>query len=214
MAGLKIIKASQIELAVQALEAGELVIVPTRRWYMICANAQDSTACDRVFLRKRRPSGKSLACVMRSTSMAEELFVVRSDARRLMQAFWPGDLALILPWRDVNVGKKHAAVGTPDALVIQESGVLGELAQRTSVNIAATTANISGDAGPSDPGPAITVAEVARFVDKSELAVAVCVDGGICPIAHHLTIVDCTGTDAKLVRDGVVHKRAVAAALI
>ncbi|MER5737321.1 hypothetical protein ABT117_16795 [Streptomyces sp. NPDC002262] len=38
-------------------------------------------------------------------------------------------------------------------------------------------------------------------------------DGSICPAAHHLTIVDCTSPDTHLVRTGLVHPRAINAAI-
>ncbi|MGI8311975.1 hypothetical protein [Saccharopolyspora hattusasensis] len=98
-----------------------------------------------------------------------------------------------------------AAAGAP--------GFLGELAARANVPVAATTANISGDAGPEDRGPAVTLDEVHTFLTTSGLTVSVIVDGGVCPAANHMTIIDCFTPEAKLVRTGLVHQRAVAATL-
>jgi L-threonylcarbamoyladenylate synthase len=94
-----------------------------------------------------------------------------------------------------------------------DPGVLGELARRGSVPIAATTANISEITGATPAGPAITTAEVERFVADVDIEVAYCVEGGICPLANHLTIVDCTTAETRIVRSGVIHDRAVAAAI-
>lgn len=79
--------------------------------------------------------------------------------------------------------------------------------------LAATTANISGDAGPNDPGPAITLDQVHAFLAVSGLEPDFIVDGGVCPAVNHLTIVDCFTSEARLVRTGLVHQRAVSAAL-
>ncbi|MFJ6252871.1 MULTISPECIES: hypothetical protein [unclassified Streptomyces] len=57
-----------------------------------------------------------------------------------------------------------------------------------------TTVNVSGDAWPDDRGPAITLAEAKEFLTDADLDAdldAVVVDGGVCPAANHLTIVDC-----------------------
>lgn len=211
---MKLIKPDQLDQAAKALEAGELVIAPTRRWYMICGDAKNADVSQRIYAGKRRPSGKALAYVTPSVELTSELFVVNNHAKRLMEAFWPGDLALILPWQHEEIGRQHATVGSPNALVVQEPGVLGELARLTRVPLAATSANISGVTGAPGPGPAITVAEVREFVATGRLDVALCIDGGICPAAHHLTIMDCSGEDAQLTRPGVVHGRAVDAALV
>lgn len=204
---MELIQPQQLELAVEAIEAGQLVVVPTRRWYMICANAADTTACDRIFAAKQRPTSKSLVYVLPNPAAAG-LFVMTPEAEALAAAFWPGDLALVLPWRDESVGYQHAAVGVPNALVTHDSGVLGDLAARSRVPIAATTVNIS-NGGTYETGPAISTGEVARFAAESGVDIAYCVDGGVSPFANHLTIVDCTTTTAKLIRPGLIHERAI-----
>jgi L-threonylcarbamoyladenylate synthase len=210
---MRLISSDDLDLAVQAVAAGEIVVLPTRRWYMICANALDHEACARIFSGKSRPLTKSLALVLPHIEAADDLFVTTPQSRQLASAFWPGDLAMILRWRDSDVGQMHASVGTPNALVTMDPALLGELARRSSVPVAATTANVSDAARTDAAGPAITTAEVERFVAETGTEVTYCVDGGICPLANHLTIVDGTGPDARIVRSGVVHDRAVHAAI-
>ena len=136
-----------------------------------------------------------------------------SQAHQLASAFWPGDLAMILRWRDLGLGQQHEPVGVPNALVTMDPGPLGELARQSRVPIAATTANLSDIANTDTAGPAITTAEVQRFVAEAGIDAAYCVNGGISPLAHHLTVVDCTATEAKLVRSGVVYERAISPAV-
>ncbi|QUI33030.1 Sua5/YciO/YrdC/YwlC family protein [Streptomyces alfalfae] len=209
---MRIVYPSELDTAARAIEAGGLVIVPTNRWYMICADASNADAAGSIFEGKRRPTGKSLAYVTPSLTVCEQHFQLGAEARRLAQQFWPGDLALLLPWRDPDDAARHAAVGSP-ALTTMAPGFLGELAARAKVPVAATTANISGDAGPDDRGPAVTLDEVHTFLAASGLTVSVVVDGGVCPAANHMTIVDCFTPEAKLVRTGLVHQRAVNAVL-
>lgn len=208
---MRIISVDDLDCAVRAVEAGELVVLPTRRWYMICANARDRGACDRIFLGKGRARSKSLAYILTNHRAADELFIMTRHARQLASAFWPGDLAMILPWRDINSG--YETVGVPNALVTLDGGSLGQLALRSSVPIAASTVNISDPAQTAAMGPAITVAEVQDFVTETGIEIAYCVDGGICHLANHLTVVDCTATEAVLIRSGAVHERAIYAAL-
>jgi L-threonylcarbamoyladenylate synthase len=215
---MRVIGSAQLDQAAASVKAGGLVIVPTRRWYMICADARNSEACGRIYSGKQRPPNKPLALVLSSRESVRKPFVLNSDADRLIEAFWPGDLALMLPWRrylDRRDGavERCGAVGTPNALVVHESGVLGELAALADVPIAATTANISGVPGGPGTGPAISLNEVRGFLEESRIDVTLCVEGGICPTAHHLTIVDCTGHDARILRTGLVHQRAIEVAL-
>jgi len=210
---MRMISPDDLDLAVQAVAAGELVILPTRRWYMICADARNRGACERVFAGKGRSPSKALAYVLPHAVTADDLFDMTPDARQLAAAFWPGDLAMILRWRDERAGRLHEPVGVPNALVTMDPGVLGELALRSPVPIAATTANVSDPANTDSAGPAITTAEVEQFVSDAGIEVAYCIDGGVCPLAQHLTIVDCTAAEARLVRSGVVHARAVNAVI-
>jgi L-threonylcarbamoyladenylate synthase len=207
---MRIVTHHDLALAARAIEAGELVIVPTQRWYMLCCDASNPDAVGRIFTTKRRPPDKSLLFVAPSPEAVRQRFHVSTEAELLAAAFWPGDLALLLPWRHPAEGERHQAVGTPEALVTVAPGVLGELATLTAVPIAATSANVSGTEGTA---PSITLEEVLDFVTSTEADLPIVVDGGVCPIANHLTIVRCTSDGADVTRDGVVHPRAVATVL-
>ncbi|GAB7180435.1 hypothetical protein ATKI12_0266 [Kitasatospora sp. Ki12] len=202
----------QLNAAARALEAGELVIVPTERWYMICADATNRAACNSIFDGKQRPRAKSLVLVTPSLEACEKQFVIHPEARQLADAFWPGDLAMLLPWQSAEIGARHPAVGSP-ALTTNSAGPLGALAAVAGTPVAATTVNISGDAAVDAPGPAITVGEVQGFLDSTGVKASVILDGGVSPAANHLTIVDCSTPAARLVRAGVVHERAISAVL-
>lgn len=210
---MKLLDPQMLDVAIAALADGELIVVPTERWYMICADAANPFACDRIFQGKRRPTTKSLAYVLPTPSEADTLFVLTDEAKLLAAAFWPGDLAMILPWRDPATGEKHPAVGATNALVTCGRGVLGDIAQQSAVPIAATTVNLSGDGGLDDPGPAISVAEVEHFAEMTGMTIAYCLTGGVSPYANHLTIVDCTNPESAVTRPGLVHPRAIAAVL-
>lgn len=195
------------------LEAGELVIVPTNRWYMICANAHDRQACQSIFEARRRPASRSLLLVIPDLDAASELFALPQAAMRLAAAFWPGELAMTLRWRDPATGRAYQPVGAPHALVTCAPGLLGYLAANARVPVAATSANVSGHTARDGSLPAITVREVKQFVQASGVDAALCIDGGVCPASSHLTVVDCTADDIRLVRQGLVHQRAIEAVL-
>ncbi|MGW7318181.1 L-threonylcarbamoyladenylate synthase [Streptomyces sp. NPDC054865] len=208
---MQVIPPTDIATAAAAIEAGRLVVVPTARWYMICADAANPDACKAILEGKQRPTNKPLALVVPDQNRAHDLLHFTPDAELLAAEFWPGDLALFLSWRDPADAARYTVVGSP-ALTTHAPGPLGDLAQAVPGLLAATTVNVSGDAGPDDRGPAITLAEVEEFLTEAGLD-AVVMDGGVCPAANHLTIVDCADDRTHLVRAGLVHPRAVASAL-
>lgn len=101
----------ELASAANAIENGALVVVPTRRWYMLCADASNDNACQRIFTAKSRPSAKPLCLVVPSLSVASDQFDMSPAAQRLANALWPGDLAMLLRWRD----PAHGAAGAHHA---------------------------------------------------------------------------------------------------
>jgi hypothetical protein len=70
------------------------------------------------------------------------------------------------------------------------------------------------ESGPPDgdqPGPAIDLAEVQTFMSSTAIDVAYAIDGGICPLNQHLTIVDHSDGRLTLERAGAVSLRALRA---
>lgn len=201
----------QLPGAARLLGTGQVVAVPTPRWYMLCARAANPAATNAVFRAKQRPTDKPLLLLLDSPATAEDLFDLSCDARLLAGALWPGDLALRLPWKP-GAGTV-AAVGSP-ALAGCPDGILGRLVALTGEPLAAAVCSISTPAAGERNHPALTAAQVAAFERTTEAGIAAVVDGGICPHGRHMTIVDCPAdAPARLEREGTVHARAIEAAL-
>jgi L-threonylcarbamoyladenylate synthase len=195
--GPRLVPASALTVVARALVAGELVIVPTGRWYMLCCDATDPAACQRLVTAKRRPPGQPLLLVP-ELGAVEYRFVLGPYARRLAAAFWPGDLTLILPWRDPDdelAGESALGTGRT-ALVARPDDALGELAAAAGRPVAASSANVSGTLAADGAGPATTVAAALRFALDAGAPVAMVMDGGRCDRWGHLTVVNCTDPDA------------------
>jgi tRNA A37 threonylcarbamoyladenosine synthetase subunit TsaC/SUA5/YrdC len=202
--------------AAAALRAGHVIAVPTPRWYMLCAAADNPAACRAIFTAKRRPAEKPLLLVLGRPGDTERLCQANAEARALIDGLWPGELALRLPWRDMRTRAAYPAIGDP-ALVQCAGGVLGRLARRAGP-IAAASLSISTPSAADDDRPALTLDEAGAFITATGAPVVGIIDGGICPHARHLTIVDCltardAGPGAHIIREGTVHPRAITAAL-
>jgi tRNA threonylcarbamoyl adenosine modification protein (Sua5/YciO/YrdC/YwlC family) len=183
-----------IEAAVEALREGLVVAIPTDTVYGVAVDPFVAGATERLFEAKRRPRDVRLPVLVDSVDQAARLSDLDDRARLLMAHFWPGGLTVILPrLRGVDIALGDGAGAPTVGVRCPDHDVPRRLCAEVGP-LATTSANLHGQATPSTAG------EVhALFGD----AVAVVVDGGRCEGAPS-TVVDCTGTRPKLVREGVV----------
>ena len=197
-----------ITQAVQAIAAGELLGLPTETVYGLAADAVRPDAVARIFAAKGRPSNHPLIVhVADAAGVAHFARDVPGFAQRLMAAFWPGPLTLILPRRpEVGAatagGQDSIGVRCPSHPVAQ--AVLQALAQGTPPvwGLAAPSANQFGRVSPT------TAAHVAGEFGDSLLVL----DGGPCAVGIESTIVDCTRGAPVLLRPGAITRAQVEAA--
>ena len=117
--------------------------------YGLGANALDANAVAAIFEAKGRPGWDPLIVHVTDEAMlADVAGVVPDAARRLMEAFWPGPLTLLLP----RSGQIPDAVTAGRALVgvrMPAHPVALELIRRAGVPIAAPSANLFGHTSPT-----------------------------------------------------------------
>lgn len=197
-----------IEQAARALAAGELVAFPTETVYGLGADAASDEAVAKIFAIKGRPSDHPLIVhVPDAASVAMFASEVPAFAQKLMQAFWPGPLTLILKRRS---GMASAAAGGQDSIglrcpahpVAHALLLACAAANPPAAGLAAPSANKFGRVSP-------TTAEHVRAEFGDGLLV---LDGGPCRIGIESTIVDCTRGAPVLLRPGVLTRAQVEAA--
>ena len=180
-----------VDVAARALASGQIVALPTDTVYGLAADPFHTGAADRVFAVKRRPRDVDLPVLVADEEQALSLSSgVPAVARRLMERFWPGALTIVLPRRadlDADLGADEATVGVRCPAHPVPLSVC-----RTVGPLATTSANFHGQ----DP---LTTA--GAVTDAFGDAVAVVLDGGTCAGAPS-TVVDCTGLEPKLLREG------------
>jgi L-threonylcarbamoyladenylate synthase len=198
-----------IEQAARALAAGELVAFPTETVYGLGAAADNDQAVAKIFAAKGRPSDHPLIVhVPDEAAVASFAGDVPEFARRLMQAFWPGPLTLILPRRD---GIAAAAAGGQGSIGLRCPA--HPVAHALLLACAAAVPPVRGLAGPSANQfgrVSPTTAAHVRGEFGDELLV---LDGGPCQVGIESTIVDCTRGAPVLLRPGVLTREQVEAAL-
>jgi L-threonylcarbamoyladenylate synthase len=193
--------------AAQRLADGELVGFPTETVYGLGARADDDAAVRRIFEAKGRPSEHPLIVHVADAAGAERFAAALSPvARRLMQAFWPGPLTVIVPRRD---GVATAAAGGQDSIGLRcpahpvAHALLLAAAERGVAGVAGPSANRFGRISP-------TTAEHVRQEFGDGLTV---LDGGACDVGIESTIIDCTRDVPVLLRPGVLSRDAIEAVL-
>jgi tRNA threonylcarbamoyl adenosine modification protein (Sua5/YciO/YrdC/YwlC family) len=179
------------EAAQKALAAGLIVAIPTDTVYVLAVDPFVPGASDRLFELVERPREQDLAVLVASVSQALKLATaVPAVSQRLMEHLWPGPLTLVLP-RDPEAA---ADLGDDDltfGVRLPDHPVPAALCRDVGP-LAVATASAPGD---PDFESAEEVAE--EFGDD----VPVVLDGGVCA-GLPATVVDGTGDDPLLIREG------------
>ena len=188
-----------LERAAQILRSGGLVALPTETVYGLGANALDAVAVGRIFAAKQRPAWDPVIVHIADEAMLVGLFErVPEAARKLMKAYWPGPLTLLLPRAGGSTGAVPDAVTAGRPLVgvrMPAHPVALALIRRAGVPVAAPSANLFSHISPT------TAAHVLADLDGRIDAV---IDAG--PTEHGVesTVLDPCQTPMLIYRPGAV----------
>lgn len=189
---------SALQEAAELLRTGETVAFPTDTVYGLGAHALNAEAVQKIYEAKGRPSDKPLIILICDKKQLDTLAVhVPDSAQYLMDNFWPGPLTLVFKKQSdvvpdyVTRGMESVAVRMPDHPVALQ------LLQMAQVPVAAPSANLSGNPSPTD------ALQVQKELDGRISAI---VDGGICRVGVASTILDMSGTNPVILRQGSITK--------
>jgi L-threonylcarbamoyladenylate synthase len=195
--------ADQWEKAVSLLEAGQLIVFPTDTVYGVGCDPWNTEAVRRIYEAKGRQATKAIPLLLSDVSDLQiAVTSVPRAAEMLGRAFWPGALTLVLPRRPelprILSGTDTVAVRVPD------HEQLRRLIARAGGALAATSANRSGE-------PDTTDASSARRALGEHVALVI--DGGQTRGGVPSTVVDCTVSPVRVLREGAISEAAIRAAL-
>jgi L-threonylcarbamoyladenylate synthase len=170
--------------AAALLAAGQVVAFPTETVYGLGADACSDAAVGAVFAAKDRPRFNPLIVHLAAADAARPLAETGDLAERLMAAFWPGPLTLVLPLRPGAGLSPLVTAGLPSvALRVPGPDLARRLIARAGCPVAAPSANPSGRISPT------SAAHVLAGLDGRIAAV---LDGGPCAVGVESTILDLT----------------------
>jgi L-threonylcarbamoyladenylate synthase len=189
-----------IDAAARCLAAGGLVAFPTETVYGLGADAGNGEAIARLYAAKGRPAFNPLIAHVASTDAASRAGVFTSAAEKLVAAFWPGPLTLVLAKQPACRIADLALAGLDTvALRVPAHPVAHALLATFSGPIVAPSANRSGHVSPTSA--AHVLADLRGRID-------LIVDAGPCEVGVESTIVSCAG-EPTLLRPGGLPRDAI-----
>lgn len=204
-----------IATAAHAVRRGALVGLPTETVYGLAANASSDAAVAQIFKAKGRPSDHPLIVhVAAAEGIHHFASAVPDFAQKLIDAFWPGPLTVILPRlhgvADAATGNQNSVGLRCPAHPVARALLLACAAPEDGTDqggppvwgLAAPSANRFGRVSPT----------TARHVQDELGAELLILDGGPCAVGIESTIVDCTRGVPVLLRPGTITHEQITAA--
>ncbi len=185
-----------VDAAVKAIKAGGVIVIPTDTVYGLACDPANTASVSRIYAIKRRPDRLELTILAASIADVEGDVEFSAEARILAAAYWPGALSIVSPLR----GHRWAVPrqGSTLSVRVPDHPIALELLRRTGP-LATTSANRHGEPA------ADTAAGIAAALGAE---VDLVLDGG--PSAGLAsTIIDCTTTNPRVLRDGPISASAL-----
>ena len=186
---------TSIDEAASYIHRGGIVAFPTETVYGLGANVFNADAVAKIFKAKSRPGDNPLiAHIARIEQVAELASVMTDDARRLIDAFFPGPLTVVLPKTDkvpliATAGLDTIGVRMP------RSPIAHQFLLACGMPVVAPSANLSGRPSPT------TWQAVAEDLDGR---IDCILKGDATEIGLESTVVDCSGDIPVLLRQGSI----------
>ena len=191
----KIFGKEGISEAAEILKGGGLVAFPTETVYGLGGNGLDKEAAKKIYAAKGRPSDNPL--ILHVSSIEEVYPLVKAlpeKAKKLMEAFWPGPLTLVLPKSDIVPKESTGGLETV-ALRSPENALTLDLIRACGFPIAGPSANLSGRPSPTEASHV--------FEDLGGRIEGILEDGAV-GIGVESTIVDLSENCPTLLRPGAI----------
>ena len=189
-----------IELASKLLKAGEIVAVPTETVYGLAGDSRNPAAIKKIFEAKGRPQDNPLIVHIASVDMLEGLVEnINETAKKLMSAFWPGPLTIIMP-KGKLVCKETCSGLDSVGVRMPANEIAREIIKKSGVPFAAPSANLSGKPSP-------TSAEDV-FNDMNG-RIPLIIDDGESFAGVESTVISCLDKIPIILRPGVITKEMI-----
>lgn len=184
-----------MEEVIEIVKKGGIIIYPTDTAFAIGCRIDNPNAVEKLFALRKRLVTKAVPILVDSIAMALTYFESPPDiVRHLMNSYWPGALTIISRSKKKLAHSPITGFGDTIGLRQPDHKTALTLIGGVGVPIVGTSANFSGKNTPFfyeeiDP-------ELINLVDYTV--------PGECKIKQVSTVVDCSGANIKIIRQGAI----------
>lgn len=191
----ELIDQEYLEEASEFLRENGTVAFPTETVYGLGANAMEEVAVKKIYEAKGRPSDNPLIVHIGHVEQVAHLVnEIPANGKKLMDAFWPGPLTIIMKKSDAV--PDHVTAGLDSVAIRMPAHPIAlALLRESELPLAAPSANTSGKPSP-------TIAK--HVVEDLKGRVNMILDGGNCDIGLESTVIDVSEGKAMILRPGAV----------
>ncbi|MCM0582573.1 threonylcarbamoyl-AMP synthase [Weissella diestrammenae] len=197
----KIWQSTEIPAAAKALQQGKLVAFPTETVYGLGADAFNENAVSKVYAAKGRPSDNPLIVHVATPEQVQQYAVVDQRAQKLMTAFWPGPLTIILPVKPNVLSPVVTGGMTTVASRMPDNQATLNLITETGSPLVGPSANTSGKPSPT------TAQHVYHDLHGK---IAGILDDGSTRIGVESTVIDLSVAQPVILRPGKITAEQIA----
>jgi L-threonylcarbamoyladenylate synthase len=196
----KKVSLNELKEAVELLKKGEIVVFPTETVYGLGANAFNENAVAKIFQAKnRQPDNPLIVHVANIHQLNQVVSKIPKKAIKLIKAFWPGPLTLVLQKSPLvplitTAGFDSVAVRMPS------NKIALTLIKHCKFPIAAPSANTSGKPSPT---------KAKHAYDDLKGKVPLVIDSGSCKHGLESTVINMLSETPMLLRPGSITKEQI-----
>lgn len=192
-----------IDVAVKALEKGQLVFMATETVYIAAVDAINETAVKKLVSFKNRPFGKPFSVGVTDIEMASKYVVLNETAKNLYKRFLPGPVTVVSTGRHVVADGVEAENGTL-GIRIPDYKFFQEVCEKFNKPITATSANASYQRRPYKLSDILD-----NISEKQKKLIDLMIDAGELPHNEPSTVIDTTLDDEGVIlRQGDIKLKA------
>ena len=183
---------NQIDEIAELLQNNGIVSVPTDTVFGICARIDSKKAQDKIMAVKNRSKDKALPIMCANKKQIESIAILNDNAEKLIQAFMPGPITLVLKKKNnlsdyVTNGKDTIAVR------MATSKLLEDIIKKINSPLFMTSANQSGE----------PICTSLNEIEKACPNLDGMIEGKVI-FSKGSTIVDCTSEKIEILREGPI----------
>lgn len=185
------------------LKNDSLIIYPTDTVYGIAGKIDSKKALEKIYAAKSRAFSSPLIALISNVLLIDKIAVVNLEKKnvieKLIDAFWPGGLTIILKKKE-SVPNIMVSNGDTVGVRMPNHALALKIIESAGGILPTTSANISGEKTPK------AYDEISEEIKNR---VDLVIDGGECPIGTESTILDLSSEKIRILREGAISRKQI-----